>query len=92
MYARLLGMKKKKSQLLRNITDIPVITKVANASRTFEKFSDLLFDDNVPLKNHNTFTDNLNKVFKYDIFASELYRHCMNNKIPDEYRAGIYMQ
>lgn len=92
MYARLLGMNKKKSQLLRNITDIPVITKVANASRTFEKFSDLLFDDNVPLKNHNTFTDNLNKVFKYDIFASELYRHCMNNKIPDEYRAGIYMQ
>lgn len=44
------GNEQKKSQLLRNITDIPVITKVANASRTFEKFSDLLFDDNVPLK------------------------------------------
>ena len=92
MYARLLGMNKKKSQLLRNITDIPVITKVANASRTFEKFSDLLFDQNVSKHNYSPFTDNLNKMFKYDIFASEIYRHCMNNKIPDEYRAGIYIQ
>lgn len=92
LYARLLGMNKNKSQLLRNITDIPVITKVANASRTFEKFSDLLFEENGFKKTDGTFTDGLNKMFKYDLFASELYRHCMNDRIPDEYRVGIYMQ
>lgn len=91
LYARLLGMKKNKSPLLRNITDIPVITKTADAAHTFEKFSDLLFEKNSFKKTDSTFTDSLNKMFKYDIFASDLYRYCMNNKIPDEYRARIYI-
>lgn len=119
LYARLLGMNKNKSYLLRNITDIPVITKVADARRVFEKFwsshdkcditdntlkSDLnnnvhngdknFNKENKNFKSNNSITANISritKMFDYDIFAADLYRHCMNNAVPDEYRAGIYI-
>lgn len=79
LYARLLGMNKNKSYLLRNIKSIPVITKVANARNIFEKFWS------------SKDISSINKMFDYDIFAASLYRYCMNNTIPDEYRAGIYI-
>lgn len=79
LYARLLGMNKNKSYLLRNITAIPVITKVANARNIFEKFWS------------SKDISGINKMFAYDMFAANLYRHCMNNTVPDEYRAGIYI-
>ena len=116
LYARLLGMNRNKSHLLRNITDIPVITKVADARKVLEKFmlsrdicdntlkSDLnnnihhcdknFNTENKNSKSNNSITANIssiNKMFDYDIFAADLYRYCMNNLVPDEYRAGIYI-
>lgn len=109
LYARLLGMNKNKSKLLRNITSIPVITKVADAKNVFENFylnlvnPDTLNDANyinntdkkTPLISHNMLSDNIinniNKMFEYDIFAADIYRHCLNGNVPDEYRAGVYI-
>ena len=127
LYARLLGMNKNKSYLLRNITDIPVVTKVADECNIFENFWISANDTKLNLKSsannrfHNNngkslniqikdsqasknktlqlyshktnmnFIADINRMFEYDMFAAKLYRHCMNNNIPDEYRAGIYI-
>ena len=109
LYARLLGMNKNKSKLLRNITSIPVITKVADAKNVFENFYiNLENPDNInnadyinytdkktPILSQNivsdNFINNINKMFEYDIFAADIYRHCLGNNVPDEYRAGVYI-
>lgn len=110
IYARLLGMNKHKSMLLRNIQNIPLITKVADADKTFEKFISQSQNDSTnskssviasDQKNRQTISiineqqlrsiEQLKKMFKYDLFAADLYRFCTKNNVPDEYRAGIYI-
>ena len=109
-YARLLGMNKNKSGLLRNIKNIPLITKVADADKSFERFLSQFQTDNafskkpaqanksngnnavsVTDKQHLQYMKQLQKMFKYDLFAAELYRFCTHKHVPDEYRAGVYI-
>lgn len=100
-YARLLGINKNKSHILRNIKNTVLITKTADAIKNFEK-SKLLACHKL--------SGFAKKTFNKDIFAASLYRNiqyqniyyckgnniCLNNNIchinnicPDEYRAGI---
>ena len=110
IYARLLGMNKNKSHILRNINNIPVITKVANADKSFEKFLSQSQNDITTSKStiitsgceniqtssiideqNSQYIKQLQKMFNYDLFATDLYRFCTGNNVPDEYRAGIYI-
>lgn len=42
-------------------------------------------------KQHLQYMKQLQKMFKYDLFAAELYRFCTHKHVPDEYRAGVYI-
>ena len=85
-YLRLLGMNKAKSSLIRKITSVPVITKVADYQKIFYKYSkneDFTFD-----------YDKAVKIFEKDIFAADFYKNLIlskDNTCPDEYRAGIIL-
>ena len=85
-YLRLLGMNKAKSSLIRKITSVPVITKVADYQKIFYKYSENEDSD----FNY----DKAVKIFEKDIFAADLYRNLIlseDNTCPDEYRAGIIL-
>lgn len=88
-YARLLGINKNKSHILRGIKNTVLITKTADAIKNFEKSSILAL---------NNLSGFAKKTFIKDIFAASLYRNiqCQGSNIyqdsnlcPDEYRAGI---
>lgn len=85
-YARLLGMNKDRSHILKNIKNNVLVTKTADATR--------LFKNSILLKHHGL--ENFAKeTFEKDIFAASLYRiisHQDNNPCPDEYRAGIIIK
>lgn len=82
-YARLLGMNRNKSHMLKNIKNTVLITKTADAIRSF-KNSSLLISHGL--------ADFAIRTFEKDIFASDLYRRVSkrnNSTCPDEYRAGV---
>ncbi len=82
-YARLLGINKNKSHILRNIKNTVLVTKTADAIKNFDK-SSLLAPYGL--------SGFAKKTFIKDIFAASLYRNiqCQGSNIcPDEYRAGI---
>ena len=76
-YLRLLGMRRQSSSYLRRITDVPVLTKMADAR-------DILSDSPYPYAKD---------FLSIDFFAADLYRQTLLQKtsiaIPDEYHAGI---
>ena len=75
-YARILGMKKESSHLIRKIKnhgDVPVITKVANASRQ-------LNSTGMKMLNMDIFASHLYNQIVYEKF---------NTVIPNEYKHGI---
>ncbi|RHP86152.1 hypothetical protein DXA20_07530 [Roseburia sp. AM59-24XD] len=76
-YLRLLGMRRSKSSYLRRITEVPIITKPANAWAQ------------VASSPYSCATDYL----KIDFLAADLYRQVLSHKtgclIPDEYHSGV---
>ncbi|MCI9078043.1 MAG: nucleotidyltransferase family protein [Lachnospiraceae bacterium] len=85
-YARLLGMNKDKSHLLKNIQDTVLVTKTADAVQLFK---------NSALLKQNGLEGFAKSTFEKDIFAADLYRIISkhgNNPCPDEYRAGIIIK
>ena len=76
-YLRLLGMRRSRSSYLRRITEVPVLTKMADAW-------DILSDSPCPYAKD---------FLSFDLFAADLYRQVLLQKtgtlIPDEYHAGI---
>lgn len=76
-YLRLLGMRRSRSSYLRQITEVPVLTKMADAW-------DILSDSPCPYAKD---------FLSFDLFAADLYRQVLLQKtgtlIPDEYHAGI---
>lgn len=84
-YARLLGMNKDKSHVLKEIKNTVLVTKTADATRLFQNSS--------ILKQHGM-ESFARKTFEKDIFAADLYRNIKynNNTCPDEYRAGIIIK
>lgn len=76
-YLRLLGMKKDKSYLLRQVSKIPVITKVADASGILGASSDAW----------NCFQQD---ILAADIYR-QAANHKLGCHIPDEYRAGTIL-
>ncbi len=84
-YARLLGIHLKKSYLLKNVTDIPVITKLADAEKILETEK---------TANENFDISLAKSLLATDIFSANLYRNVINSQsdddaCPDEYRAGV---
>lgn len=89
-YLRLLGIRRSKSSLLRQVTDVPVITKVADAQATLTAFySSQEFSHPFTQETCLQYAWNC---FQKDLLASGLYRQVANRKlecsIPDEFRAG----
>lgn len=85
-YARLLGMNRDKSHMLKNVQDTVLVTKIADAIKSFEN-SRLLLSHGL--------VDFARKTFEKDIFAADLYRRVSkrnNNTCPDEYRAGVIIK
>lgn len=76
-YLRLLGMCRSKSSYLRRITEVPIITKPANAWAQAASSP------------YSCATDYL----KIDFLAADLYRQVLSHKtgclIPDEYHSGV---
>ncbi len=76
-YLRLLGMRRQSSSYLRRITEIPVLTKMADAR-------DILSDSPCPYAKD---------FLSIDFLAADLYRQTLLHKtgtlVPDEYHAGI---
>ncbi len=76
-YLRLLGMRRQSSGYLRRITEIPVLTKMADAR-------DILSDSPCPYAKD---------FLSIDFLAADLYRQTLLHKtgtlVPDEYHAGI---
>lgn len=83
-YARLLGMDKSKSSILKNITNTILVTKTADAIKRIKK--NTLYSSSL--------INFAEKTFEKDIFAADLYRNIKynNNTCPDEYRAGIIIK
>lgn len=84
-YARLLGMDKSKSSILKNITNTILVTKTADAIKSIKK--NTLYSSSL--------INFAEKTFEKDIFAADLYRNITNNSnntCPDEYRAGIIIK
>lgn len=84
-YARLLGMDKSKSSILKGIKNTILVTKTADAIKS--------------IKNNSSYSSNFisfaTKTFEKDIFAADLYRNATynnNNTCPDEYRAGVIIK
>lgn len=85
-YARLLGINKEKSYILKEIKNTVLVTKTADATRLFQNSS--------ILKQHGL-ENFAEKTFQKDIFAADLYRVISNqgnNPCPDEYRAGVIIK
>lgn len=85
-YARLLGMNQDKSHMLKNVQNTVLVTKTADAIKSFGKSSLLL---------SHGLVDFARKTFEKDIFAADLYRRVSkrnNNTCPDEYRAGVIIK
>lgn len=84
-YLRLLGMRQEKSSLLRQITNLPIITKVANYQNILETFY-----LNTNLQSRLPFALNC---FETDLAAADIYRQAMYHThgymLPDEYRSSI---
>ncbi len=91
-YLRLLGMNPAKSSLLRQITDLPVITKVADATTIITKYYDAL---DLETQKKQSMLSQAIDCFQTDLLAADLYRQIVFQKlgvsIPDEYRAGILL-
>lgn len=83
-YARLLGMDKAKSSILKNITNTILVTKTADTIKCIKK--NTLYSSSL--------INFAEKTFEKDIFAADLYRNIKynNNTCPDEYRAGIIIK
>ena len=85
-YARLLGMNRQKSHVLKNIQNTVLVTKTADAP--------ILFKSSRLLKQYRL-ESFAKKTFEKDIFAASLYRTIPkqgNTLCPDEYRAGIIIK
>lgn len=85
-YARILGMNRQKSHILKNIQNTVLLTKTADAL--------LLFKNSSLLKQYGL-ENFAKKTFEKDIFAASLYRTITkqgNTPCPDEYRAGILIK
>jgi len=97
-YARLLGMDKNKSSILRNIQKTALITKTADAEKSVKK----TFSNNYRAGMDNSrLIKYAMEMFAKDIFAADIYRmaSCKStgnnhgkNTCPDEYRAGIIIK
>lgn len=81
-YARLLGFHKESSPLLRQVTDLPIITKTADARNRLQDF----------YAETNTFQYAWSQ-FETDVLASDIYRHTLLEKknvlLPDEFRSPV---
>lgn len=79
-YLRLLGMRREKSSLLRQITALPVITKAADYLDILTSF----------YQDRRSFALDC---FRTDLLAADIYRQTMYHKLgymlPDEYRSGV---
>ncbi len=90
-YLRLLGMNKEKSSFLRQITKLPVITKVADYRKILTTF----------YTNHEELSDEKKQsrlsyaldCFQTDLLAADIYRNTLYQKsgilLPDEFQNGI---
>jgi hypothetical protein len=80
-YLRLLGMRQGAGSLLRQVSGIPVITKVAD----FEKILAGFYEGDC--------LSFATECFRLDVLAADIYRQTMLDKtgikITDEYRAGV---
>lgn len=72
-YARLLGMNKNKSSMLRDVKQTTLITKTANAVKKLDSYSRQMFEKDI---------------FAADIYRQTTSQNSKNS-CPDEYRAGI---
>lgn len=72
-YARLLGMNKNKSSMLRDVKQTTLITKTANAARKLDSYARQMFEKDI---------------FAADIYRQTTSQNSKNS-CPDEYRAGI---
>ncbi len=75
-YARLLGMNKSKSSILRNISRTTLVTKTADAARKLEAPAMQMFKKDI---------------FAADIYRQACRRKCKNT-CPDEYRPGVLIK
>lgn len=80
-YARLLGFNKEKSTLLRNIKNIPVITKPADGPDIIEAFMKNSSTD-TPFRNVSL--EQCKALYHKDITCADLYRHIQNKFRADE--------
>lgn len=80
-YARLLGFNKEKSALLRNIENIPVITKPADGPDIIEAFIKNLSTD-TPFVNVSS--EQCKALYHKDITCADLYSHLQNNLRTDK--------
>lgn len=92
-YARLLGFRKDKSYLLRSVSAIPLITKMADADASLNHFCDSLSCSGAAKQNY---LEHAHYQLDRDILASDLYRFALHKKnsvlLPDEYHAGVVIR
>lgn len=92
-YARLLGMNKNKSSILKNIKKTALITKTADSGKCIRNiFNSQEYCDKYGRDETGRIIKFARDTFEKDIFAADIYRKVSfknNNTCPDEYRAGI---
>ncbi len=83
-YLRLLGMRREKSHLLRNVTSLPVITKTADYQQILQSFY-----------GEDARREWALQCFEKDLFAADVYRQtCFQktgNMTTDEFRQGVIL-
>lgn len=80
-YARLLGFNKEKSALLRNIENIPVITKPADGPDIIEAF---IKNSSTDTPIGNVSSEQCKALYHKDITCADLYSHLQNNLRTDK--------
>lgn len=83
-YLRLLGMRREKSHLLRDVTSLPVITKTADHQQILSSFY-----------GEDARREWALRCFEKDLFAADMYRQtCFQktgNMMADEFRQGVIL-
>lgn len=80
-YARLLGFNKEKSALLRNIENIPIITKPADGPDIIEAF---IKNSSTDTPFGNVSSEQCKALYHKDITCADLYSHLQNNLRTDK--------
>ncbi len=90
-YLRLLGMHKKKSSYLRQIKNLPIITKVADYKKLLTAFYQNL--DSLSDTEKQSRLSHALDCFETDLLAADIYRQTAYQKsrilLPDEFHNGI---